>query len=215
MPESETDEQGQTQRERILDAAMRVFARKGFKGASVREIAAEAGVTTGAIYYHYADKDDLLANALKRDVHYSFSLSPVDANGRKKDREAFLGEVYAATTNRLCDQDRQHLHQILAAEVLTLSPEEQALHEAVYEEAIRKTEEEFPEALDVPREAENARYLASILMAALDGMAIQTSLGVHEDDTERLAQVFCDFFATSITSYLNEKPGGAGDQAQA
>src|SRR5438105_8505067 len=47
-------------RERILDAAVRVFAEKGFYGAKVSEIAREAGVADGTIYLYFKSKDDLL-----------------------------------------------------------------------------------------------------------------------------------------------------------
>jgi TetR/AcrR family fatty acid metabolism transcriptional regulator len=45
---------------RILDAAVRVFARKGFFSAKVSEIAGEAGVADGTIYLYFKNKDDLL-----------------------------------------------------------------------------------------------------------------------------------------------------------
>ena len=44
----------------ILDAAMRVFARKGFYHARVSEIAREAGVADGTIYLYFQNKDDIL-----------------------------------------------------------------------------------------------------------------------------------------------------------
>jgi AcrR family transcriptional regulator len=46
-------------RQRLLDAAAVVFARRGFAAASVDEIAREAGYSTGAIYWHFKGKDDL------------------------------------------------------------------------------------------------------------------------------------------------------------
>lgn len=48
----------------IRDAARSVFARSGIDGASMRAIAAEAGCTTGAIYVHYATKEELYADLL-------------------------------------------------------------------------------------------------------------------------------------------------------
>ena len=47
-------------RERILDAAARVFARKGYQRATTREIADEADVGEGTIYSYFASKRDLL-----------------------------------------------------------------------------------------------------------------------------------------------------------
>jgi len=53
------EEQRALTRRRVLEAAARVFARRGFHGASVQEIAREAGATTGAIYSNFAGKEDL------------------------------------------------------------------------------------------------------------------------------------------------------------
>lgn len=47
-------------REQIMDAALRVFAQKGFTRATNREIAREAGVTSGLIYHYFDSKDALL-----------------------------------------------------------------------------------------------------------------------------------------------------------
>jgi AcrR family transcriptional regulator len=53
------DEQRALTRRRLLDSAEAVFARAGFHGASVEEIAREAGATTGALYSNFAGKEDL------------------------------------------------------------------------------------------------------------------------------------------------------------
>src|SRR5436309_12914212 len=47
-------------RERILDAAVRVFAEKGFYNAKVSDVARLAGVADGTIYLYFKSKDDLL-----------------------------------------------------------------------------------------------------------------------------------------------------------
>lgn len=47
-------------RERLLLAAARVFARKGFPGASLDDVAEAAGLTKGAIYSNFHSKQDLL-----------------------------------------------------------------------------------------------------------------------------------------------------------
>jgi AcrR family transcriptional regulator len=53
------DEQKALTRKRLIDAAESVFARSGYHGASVGEIAREAGATTGALYANFAGKEDL------------------------------------------------------------------------------------------------------------------------------------------------------------
>ena len=46
-------------RQHLLDAALEVFWRKGVTSASLQEIAEEAGVTRGALYWHFANKEAL------------------------------------------------------------------------------------------------------------------------------------------------------------
>lgn len=57
-------EHRQRTRERILDAARRVFRLKGFAAAGIDEIMAEAGLTRGGFYAHFANKDALFAAAI-------------------------------------------------------------------------------------------------------------------------------------------------------
>ena len=52
-------------REELLDAATRLFAARGFGGASIDEIAAAAGYTSGAIYANFAGKEDLFLRAFE------------------------------------------------------------------------------------------------------------------------------------------------------
>jgi AcrR family transcriptional regulator len=61
MPQKRSirNEQRALTRARLLDAARRVFARRGFHAASLEEIAQEAGATTGAIYSNFAGKEEL------------------------------------------------------------------------------------------------------------------------------------------------------------
>jgi TetR/AcrR family fatty acid metabolism transcriptional regulator len=47
-------------RQRILDAALKVFAERGFFNAKVSEVARQAGVADGTIYLYFQNKDDLL-----------------------------------------------------------------------------------------------------------------------------------------------------------
>jgi AcrR family transcriptional regulator len=52
-------------REQLIAAAARVVARSGYDAATVRDVAREAGVSTGVIAYYFDGKDDLLAHVLR------------------------------------------------------------------------------------------------------------------------------------------------------
>ncbi|RME96025.1 MAG: TetR family transcriptional regulator, partial [Alphaproteobacteria bacterium] len=54
-----TREEAEKTRQHILDAAFTLFARQGFSRTTLQQIAAAAGVTRGAVYWHFKDKVDL------------------------------------------------------------------------------------------------------------------------------------------------------------
>jgi len=61
-----TKEEARATRDRLLDAAERVFQQHGVSRTSLNEIAAAAGVTRGAIYWHFRDKADLFNAMMER-----------------------------------------------------------------------------------------------------------------------------------------------------
>ena len=52
--------------ERLTDVALAVFARRGFDGASMDDVARAAGITKAAIYHHARSKEELLDRGLRR-----------------------------------------------------------------------------------------------------------------------------------------------------
>lgn len=62
-----TPEYRESRRTEIIQAALTCFARKGFQGASMSEIIAESGLSAGAIYGHFASKDELV-EAVAREI---------------------------------------------------------------------------------------------------------------------------------------------------
>lgn len=61
-----TKEEALATRDALLDAAEAVFEARGVAGATLGHIAAAAGVTRGAVYWHFRDKADLLQTMLAR-----------------------------------------------------------------------------------------------------------------------------------------------------
>ena len=48
-------------RETIIEAASALFARNGYDGTSMRDIAAESGILAGSLYYYFASKEEMFA----------------------------------------------------------------------------------------------------------------------------------------------------------
>jgi AcrR family transcriptional regulator len=60
--------EGREARDELLTAALRVFARRGYRQAGVDEIAAEAGYSKGALYWHFSGKEELLVALLEERI---------------------------------------------------------------------------------------------------------------------------------------------------
>ena len=53
------EEKNALSRQRILEAALEEFSRRGYEGASLSNLCAEKGISKGIIYHHFKDKDEL------------------------------------------------------------------------------------------------------------------------------------------------------------
>lgn len=99
------DERRAATRLDLLDAAARVFARRGFHRASVDEVAAEAGYTSGAVYSHFAGKDDLFLAAFEHDI------------------AGYVNEMTEASREGATPQERRHALSARWMQILRRRPE--------------------------------------------------------------------------------------------
>lgn len=93
-------------RDALLDAAARVFAERGFRVATIDEVAAAAGLTKGAVYSHFADKHDLFARAIARryeERHGAFVAIMSDASLAVEERAAAAAREFAASVGADAD----------------------------------------------------------------------------------------------------------------
>jgi AcrR family transcriptional regulator len=82
-------QQAEANQQRLLDAALEVFTARGFHGATLEQIAAAAGFTTGVVYSRFASKADLFLALLERTIEQR--VAELQRLGR-----AEVGEVGAA-----------------------------------------------------------------------------------------------------------------------
>src|SRR6201993_3598847 len=57
---------GELSRNRILDAATEIAAERGYEGTSINLVSAKCGLPASSIYWHFKDKDDLIAAVIER-----------------------------------------------------------------------------------------------------------------------------------------------------
>ncbi len=171
-----------TGRQALIDATVRVVARKGLRGLTYREVAEEAGVTYGLVSHHFGSRDALVQETLKHAFRESLALSflqrpavSVDDFGRG------LAEAVAAT------EDQQVFEYEMGLEARR-RPEMLAELRAVYEEYVTLVERQL-RAIGIDRD----RGFARLIFATLDGLVLQQVFFGRPEETragiEQLATV--------------------------
>jgi AcrR family transcriptional regulator len=78
-------------RKELTDAAARLIARSGIESATLRDVAAEAGMTTGALTHYFADKRELLLHTFEASLEHRRALRPPsDADSAERGLRASL-----------------------------------------------------------------------------------------------------------------------------
>lgn len=187
-------------KQNILEAAMSVIRTQGIEKTTVRAIAAEAGVTTGAVYHYYKNKEELFQDIINESIHFSQKIITTYNSGEKTQQELF-NEIADSVSRRLRKEDEQKLHIALLGELISKDDDNRNRVVENYKMTIKNAGDLFAPASGV----ENDKYkylMASFFVAALDGMAIQRSLGVYPEAEELVIETFVDFFKEAIIGYL-------------
>ncbi|MGO5074770.1 TetR/AcrR family transcriptional regulator [Clostridium sporogenes] len=190
-------------KQHILEAAIMKFTEKGFEKTSLREIASAADLTTGAIYHHFKNKDELFYHAVKEAMYFAQKLSEKDENSNIKSAENMLDEISNKVRERMSKINEQRLLVLLIGYVLSKGG---TLNESLkqdYNEIIGKVADMYFFAFGIENEYYK-KSLASILVAALDGVAMQYSLGVLKHEDQKFKDTFVNFFIESIPAFMQK-----------
>ncbi len=93
-------EQKDAKRRHILDAALKVFAEKGYHETSVRDICTAAGVSVGSIYFYFDNKDKIYEAIYDEIMNALLTLSE-DASAGERDLSKVIEKVIRATVTFL------------------------------------------------------------------------------------------------------------------
>src|SRR5438093_10767201 len=108
-------------RKQLMAAAIDCFARLGYQGTSIERIARAAGVTKGAVYYHFRDKEDLLFSAVKDRIG-GFEKQVLEAVTVAGDAQAALRHVVDACFLHATVSNHRRFIITLMVEALDTNP---------------------------------------------------------------------------------------------
>lgn len=190
-------------KEQLLRAAIQVFSDQGFEKATTRTIAAAAGMTTGALYHHYKNKDDLFYDAVKEAAYFVHKLSRVAADSHLKAPGELLEEISWNIDQRMSKAAEQHLLILMVAYALSKGGKIKDKYRQDYREILAKVGSLFVDTFGYQNPKRQA-IAASIMTAALDGIAIQYALGLVDIQDTSFREGFVAFFIQSIPNFLKE-----------
>jgi len=189
-------------KQRILDAAKRTMQHHSIQDVSMRKIAEEAGMTTGAIYHFYSGKDELLFDVMKEQLHFTTKLyENVRNNIETKRGNELVSEINSLVEKRIRKEEEQKVHIQVIGDILKGKCKIEGEFIKNYRNMIDSTAELFSQTFGIDNQEEKKK-VASLLVAAIDGIAIQQSLGVLPANLDETIEVFISFFNETIPIYL-------------
>ncbi|CAH0120452.1 MULTISPECIES: TetR/AcrR family transcriptional regulator [unclassified Paenibacillus] len=182
---------------RILEAAARVFAEQGYAGTTLDDVAADAGMTKGAVYWHFAGKSDLYLALCEKSMAQQLQGFPKEAEsmlGGSDPQEALAAWLSAQLAACATDRDKPMLffEFIASSRDPAIRDQLRRTFAGIYEQtgdAIREIQERGLLAKDVDPTA-----LAVLFNAMVNGLVMSWLI---DPDSVRLDQ-----FAPNLSRIL-------------
>jgi AcrR family transcriptional regulator len=174
---------GEASRIRILDAATEIAGERGYEGTSIALVSAKSGLPASSIYWHFKDKDDLLAAVIEHSFARWRSAWEVPAEGTDRDR--LVGAALQIANAFLDSPDFLRIGLMLALERRPVEPRARAMFidvrtqtEATLAAMIR---EFFPALTDA-----QLQQLITYGVAGADGLLVAKEIGGDSVDLPAL-----------------------------
>lgn len=178
-------------REKLIDAAIRVFYRKGYRGSTIQDIADEMGFTGAAIYYYVRSKQDLLVEVIqepsRRLIAMAQRIAATDNSPLEKVQRLFHEHL------KIMLRDRE-LFSILLRDRIELPAEKIELLAQLDREYYSLVKSQISEAATAGQLDVKSVEVATL---AVLGMVNWTLLWYREDgplQDQEIADIFFDIF---------------------
>ncbi len=165
---------GELSRNRILDAATEIAAERGYEGTSIGAVSTKCGLPASSIYWHFKDKDDLIAAVIERSFGNWLQVwqLPEDVVAQDRLMEVALGAAKAVSDS----PEFLRLGLMLALERRPVEPRARAMFIQVREQAFEALSTSIRE-LGLGLSGDQVDKLATYAIAGADGLFIAGEIG--------------------------------------
>ena len=177
---------GEASRTRILDAATAIASERGYEGTSIALVSAKCGLPASSIYWHFKDKDDLIAAVIERSFAHWLSAWQMPGEGAARERLVVVALKIAEAL--LESPDFLRLGLMLALERRPVEPRARAMFLAVRAQAIDTLTPAIRGLAPGLTDAQ-VHQLAAYAMAGADGLFIAKEIGGDSVDLPALFEM--------------------------
>jgi AcrR family transcriptional regulator len=118
MSQNKEYSKGKGTKQKILKVSTALFSQYGYKGASVRKIAAEVGIRESAIYNHYKNKEEIFLEVAKNIFTSPFSFSKEEVEELALRGKPFLQKFTTQYKMLTFDKNNENMFRLLMIELM-------------------------------------------------------------------------------------------------
>lgn len=192
---------GEQSRERILDAANEIASERGYEGTSIGLVSKKCGLPASSIYWHFKDKDDLLAAVIDRSFETWLRVWELPSDGEP--RERVIGLAKQLAKGLLDNPDFLRLGLMLALERRPIEPSARARFLQARTQATDSLMGALSELAPGLTDAQ-VRLLVNYSIAGADGLFIAKELGGDSVDLLELFEMHANAIYDTALRMLAE-----------
>jgi AcrR family transcriptional regulator len=177
---------GEASRSRILDAATEIASERGYEGTSIGLVSTKCGLPASSIYWHFKDKDDLIAAVIERSFAQWLSAWQMPDEGTP--RERLVGLALQNAKALLDSPDFLRLGLMLGLERRPVEPRARAMFIAVRARAFDMIRAAIREITPGLTDAQ-VHQLATYALAGADGAFVAKEIGGDSVDLPALFEM--------------------------
>jgi TetR/AcrR family fatty acid metabolism transcriptional regulator len=191
--------------EKILQAALTVFAQKGYEATKIADIARQAGIGKGTIYEYYRSKKEIF-NQLFRfmfsDFDRQFEQRIAEVSSPVEKIKLIIQIYFVDVVHRYGDFSKVVMNFWMKEALSAQSDETSAINLLeIYTKYAQLTASFINEGIEQKLfRPVNAQHYAAMLIGIFDGLYLQMFLKVNQFKPEEMAQSILDLFLTGLTN---------------
>ena len=189
-------------KQKIIEAAQRLITTHGVEKTSMRDIAEEAGMTTGAIYYYYKSKEDLLYDVMDFTTAVTSEIMKMRAHP-DANPEDVLDEIARRVTQQMKNNKNWNLRFYLSGEAAQGNETLRNRFAGNYAAQTQRTADLFNYVFNTDSQPEDLA-VAVLMVAALDGINFQQFIGALPVDIDVVTRIYNEFFAYAVPRFQRE-----------